>query len=81
MKPADCICKIDKLGRVLIPKNLRTKLDLQVDDALEVFTDGDAVVLKKYRKRCVFCGAQEDIVTFKDKHICRSCARELKETK
>ena len=79
LKPADCICKIDKLGRVLIPKNLRTKFDLQVDDAIEVFTDGDAIVLKKYRKRCVFCGSEEDVVNFKDKYLCRSCAAELKQ--
>lgn len=77
MKPADCICKIDKLGRVLIPKNLRKNLDLQVDDALEVFTDDDAIILKKYRKRCIFCGSQEDIEVFKDKYICRACKEEL----
>ena len=77
MSPADCICKIDKLGRVLIPKNLRQKLDLAVNDPIEVFTDGDALVLKKYRKKCTFCGAEEDIISFKEKHICRSCLRQL----
>ncbi len=77
MKPADCICKIDKLGRVLIPKNLRQKLDLAVDDAIEVFTDGDALVLKKYRKKCAFCGGEEDVISFKEKYICRSCISEL----
>lgn len=79
LKPADCICKIDKLGRVLIPKNLRMKFDLQVDDALEVFTDDDAIVLRKYRPRCIFCGSEEDILTFRDKCVCRSCIAELKE--
>ena len=77
MKPADCICKIDKLGRVLIPKNLRQKLDLAVDDPIEVFTDGDALVLKKYRKKCAFCGSEEDVISFKEKYICRSCIAEL----
>ena len=80
MKPADCICKIDKLGRVLIPKNLRTRLDLRVDDPIEVFTEEDAIVLKKYRKRCALCGSEENLVTFKDKHICRSCIAELSRT-
>ena len=77
MKPADCICKIDKLGRVLIPKNLRQKLDLAVDDPIEVFTDGDALVLRKYRKKCAFCGSEENIISFKEKYICSSCIPEL----
>ena len=77
MKPADCICKIDKLGRVLIPKNLRQKLDLAVDDPIEVFTDGDALVLRKYRQKCAFCGSEENIISFKEKYICSSCISEL----
>lgn len=81
MKPADCICKIDKLGRVLIPKNLRQKLDLAVDDPIEVFTDGDALVLRKYRKRCAFCGSEENIISFKEKYICSSCISELSKSK
>ena len=79
MKPADCICKIDRLGRVLIPKTLRQKLDLAVDDPIEVFTDGDALVLKKYRKRCAFCGSEDDVISYKEKYICRACISELKD--
>ena len=79
MKPADCICKIDKLGRVLIPKTLRKKLELQVDDPIEVFTDDDTIVLKKYRKRCAICTSDEDVVEFREKHICRHCLDELKQ--
>jgi transcriptional pleiotropic regulator of transition state genes len=78
MKPADCICKIDKLGRVLIPKTLRKKLDLRVDDPIEVFTDNDSIVLKKYRKRCVLCGSDDEVVEFREKHICRECLDELR---
>ena len=77
MKPADCICKIDKLGRVLIPKNLRTRFGFQIDDPIEVFTDGDSIVLRKYRKRCVFCGAEEGVTEFKGKQICKECLSEL----
>lgn len=81
MKPADCICKIDRLGRILIPKNLRQKLDLAVDDPIEVFTDGDALVLKKYRRKCALCGSDEDVISFKEKYICRSCIDELRKAK
>lgn len=79
MKPADCICKIDRLGRVLIPKNLRQKLDLSVDDPIEVFTEGESLVLKKYRKKCAFCGSEDDVISFKEKYVCRSCIQELTE--
>ena len=81
MKPADCICKIDKLGRVLIPKNLRSRFDLQIDDPIEVFTDGDSIVLKKYRKRCAFCGSEENVRVFKEKYICDTCAKEISSQK
>ena len=80
MKPADCICKIDKLGRVLIPKTLRTRFGFQVDDPIEVFTDGESIVLKKYRKRCAFCGSEENVIEFKEKYICKSCFDELSKT-
>lgn len=78
MKPADCICKIDKLGRVLIPKTLRTRLELCVDDPIELFTDGESIMLKKYRKRCTLCGSDEEIIEYKGKYICRNCLDELK---
>lgn len=78
MKPADCICKIDKLGRVLIPKTLRTRFDFKIDDPIEVFTEGDAILLKKYRKRCAFCGSDENVSDFKDKYICDDCRNEIK---
>ena len=49
MKPAGFLCKIDKLGRIVVPKPLRTKYDLNIDDTIELFTDNDSIILKKYR--------------------------------
>ena len=80
MQPADSICKIDKLGRVLIPKNLRQRFDLNAEDPIELFTDGDAIVLKKYRKKCAFCGSEEDVISFKEKYVCRDCINKLSES-
>lgn len=73
MKPAGFLCKIDKLGRIVIPKPLRGKYDIHVDDTLELFTEDDAIVVKKYAMSCVFCGADDDLITYKGKTVCRAC--------
>ena len=78
MKPAGFLCKIDKLGRVVIPKPLRTKYDLHTDDTIELFTEPDAIVLKKYGMRCIFCQSSDELSDFKGKTVCRNCLSELK---
>lgn len=71
------IRKIDALGRIVIPKELRENLD--IDEApVEIFVDADSIVLKKYQQRCLFCGSDEAIVEYKDKLICKECLEELK---
>jgi len=77
MKPAGFLCKIDKLGRIVVPKPLRTKYNLNIDDTIELFTDDDAIVLKKYRESCIFCGSDEDLVTLEGKTVCRGCIEKL----
>lgn len=78
MKPAGFICKIDKLGRVVIPKPLRTKYDLNIDDAIELFTEPDAIVMKKYAMSCIFCSGGENLIEFKGKTVCENCMKELR---
>lgn len=77
MKPAGFLCKIDKLGRIVVPKPLRTKYDLNIDDTIELFTDDDAIVLKKYRASCIFCGGDEDLLSFEGKTVCKHCAEKI----
>lgn len=77
MKPAGFLCKIDKLGRIVVPKPLRTKFDLNIDDTIELFTEGDAIVMKKYGMSCIFCGNGDDLHDFKGKPICKGCLDEL----
>lgn len=77
MKPAGYLCKIDKLGRIVIPKPLRTKFDLKIDDAIELFTDDESIILKKYRESCIFCGSDEDLVALEGKTVCKSCIAKL----
>ena len=79
MKPAGFLCKIDKLGRVVIPKPLRSKYDLHTDDTIELFTEPDAIVIKKYAMSCTFCGNSEDLTDFKSKPVFADCLSKLKE--
>ncbi len=79
MKPAGFLCKIDKLGRVVIPKPLRSKYDLHTDDTIELFTEPDAIVIKKYAMSCTFCGNSEDLTDFRSKPVCADCLSKLKE--
>ena len=79
MKSTGIVRKIDQLGRVVLPKELRKALDLREDEtSLEIYTEGEQIILKKYAPACVFCGEAKDVVNFKGKNICKACLRELK---
>ncbi len=77
MKRAGHLCRIDKLGRVVIPKQLRDSFDIDADDVIEIFTDDNAIILKKYTPTCAFCGEDEDVIEYKGKAICKNCMNEL----
>ncbi|NMB08145.1 MAG: AbrB/MazE/SpoVT family DNA-binding domain-containing protein [Tissierellia bacterium] len=78
MKSTGIVRKVDELGRVVIPIELRRNLDIDVKDALEIFVDGEHIVLKKYAPACIFCGQAKDVTSFKGKNICPACREELK---
>lgn len=78
MTPAGFLCKIDKLGRIVIPKPLRDKYDIHTDDTLEMFTEPDAIVLKKYGACCIFCSEADRLTAFKGRPICQTCLDKLK---
>ncbi|MBZ2175059.1 AbrB/MazE/SpoVT family DNA-binding domain-containing protein [Schnuerera sp. xch1] len=77
MKSTGIVRKVDRLGRVVIPIELRRNLDIDEKDALEIFIDGEHIILKKYEPACIFCGQAKDVTTFKNKNICPSCLEEL----
>lgn len=79
MKKSGDLCTIDKLGRILIPVKLRRKFDLNPDDVLELYTDDDSIVLRRYIPYCVFCMNQDELVEFGKKHVCRHCIEKLSE--
>ncbi len=79
MKSIGIVRKIDELGRIVLPIETRRQLDLEPRDGVEIFVDEDKIILKKYQPCCLFCNDGDDIVTFKDKKICRKCLVEMKE--
>jgi transcriptional pleiotropic regulator of transition state genes len=78
MKSTGVVRKVDELGRIVIPIELRRTLDIAEKDALEIYVDGDTVILKKYQPACIFCGEANDVTNYKGKKICKSCLAELK---
>lgn len=77
MKSTGIVRKVDELGRIVLPIELRRTLDIAEKDALEIYVDDDAIVLKKYEPSCIFCGNSKDVVSFKGKNICPKCLEEL----
>lgn len=77
MKATGMIRHIDELGRIVIPKEMRRQMDIQSNDPVEIFVDGDHILLAKYAPTCIFCGGTENVSLFKDKKICERCRAEL----
>ncbi len=73
MKSTGIVRKIDSLGRVVLPKELRRQLNIDEDSSLEIFVEGNSIVLKKYQPACVFCGEAKDVTNYKGHNICRHC--------
>ena len=78
MKSTGIVRKVDELGRIVLPIELRRSYDLAVKDAIEIYTDDDMIILKKFQRSCVFCGKTENLVDYKGKSICADCATEIK---
>lgn len=79
MKSTGIVRKVDELGRVVIPIELRKTMHIEERDSLEIYVDGERIILKKYEPACTFCGGAEGVVKFRGKNICRSCLEQLKE--
>ena len=79
MKASGIVRNIDELGRIVVPKEMRTSLGIQNGDSIEIYVDEDKIILKKHALPCIFCGRGEDLVDFKGKMICKSCKQEISE--
>lgn len=79
MKSTGIVRKVDPLGRVVIPKELRKVLNIKENEtSLEIYTEGDEVILRKYEPSCIFCGESKGVITYKGKNICKSCISEIR---
>lgn len=78
MKATGIVRKIDNLGRLVIPKEIRETMDCGKKDPMEIFVDEeDKIILKKYQPGCVFCGNFDNTVEFKGKTVCQDCLEEI----
>lgn len=77
MKSTGIVRKVDELGRIVIPKELRRTLNIEEGDPLEIFVDGEEVILRKYEPGCVFCGNVKYVVEFKGKKVCTNCIKDI----
>ena len=84
MKSTGIVRKVDNLGRIVLPVELRRTLGIDIHSDVEIYVDGDQVILKKYLPCCIFCGDADDVIMYKDKlatyddkYVCRSCRTKL----
>ena len=78
MKATGIVRRVDELGRIVLPIELRRTLDITERDALEIYVEGSSVILKKYRPSCIFCDGVKDVSVFRGKNVCAKCLRELR---
>ncbi|KOA94258.1 AbrB/MazE/SpoVT family DNA-binding domain-containing protein [Clostridium botulinum] len=79
MKATGVVRKIDSLGRIVLPKELRKTLDVQENrTSMEIFIQGEDVILRKHEPACVFCGEARNVINYKGKNICGCCLKELR---
>ncbi len=81
MKSTGIVRKVDELGRIVLPIEMRRTLDIAEKDALEIYVDGEAIILRKYQAACVFCDSTKNIVNFKGRNVCMDCIAKLTEKK
>ena len=78
MRSTGIVRKVDELGRVVIPVETRRAFDIIEGEGLEIFTEGENIVLRKYQPGCIFCGDAKDLINFKGKVICKNCLNDIK---
>ena len=77
MKYTGIVRRIDDLGRIVLPVELRRTLELDNGDSLEIFVEDNTIILKKYLPACIFCGNVADISVYKGRNVCPQCAKEI----
>ena len=79
MKSTGIVRKVEELGRIVLPIELRRTLGIEEKDRIEIFVDGESIILRKYQPACIFCDNAKDIINYKGKNICPDCIRAMNE--
>ena len=79
MKATGIVRPVDGLGRIVLPIEIRRNLDIEERDQLEIYLEGDRIILRKCEDACVFCGSSRGLAAYKGKNICRDCIRKLED--
>ena len=79
MKATGIVRKVDELGRIVLPAELRRTLSIAEKDPLEIYVDGDSIVLKKYQPACLFCGEAKNVTPYMGRNICANCRAAIAE--
>ena len=79
MKSTGIVRKVDELGRIVLPIELRRTLGIEENERIEIFVDGESIILRKYQPACIFCDNAKDIINYKGKNICPDCIRAMNE--
>ena len=77
MKSTGIVRKLDELGRVVIPIEIRNQFNIVEKDPIEIYVNGDSIVLKKVEQNCIFCGNTKNLLTYQDKLICKECSKKI----
>ena len=78
MKSTGIVRKVDELGRIVLPVELRRNLDIKVNDPIEIFLEDEQIILGKYQPGCIFCGEYEGIINYRGKNICPKCIEDMR---
>jgi transcriptional pleiotropic regulator of transition state genes len=77
LKPAGVVRKVDQLGRIVLPKSLRKRYQMNEGDPVEILVQGEHIILERYRPRCVFCTSMEEVGDFKERYVCAACLKDM----
>lgn len=77
LKSTIIVKRIDRLGRIMLPAELREQANIQRGDPLSIMVDQDCIIFQKYLRSCLFCGNTENLITFRDKLFCTDCQKNL----
>ena len=77
-KATGIVRRVDELGRIVLPIELRRTMDIAEKDAIEIYVDGASIILRKYEPTCIFCGDAKNVINYRGKNICPNCLKEMK---